>query len=293
MAIDVNFARFLVTCRQKRVNFAQTLTLGRLNYYLGTRETKQLLRWAGMDLQQHSRLLDYKTSRHAETFFQSLGAVRVESLDASGFEGASIVHDLNVPVPESLKDQFDTVCDAGTIEHVINFPVVVSNAMQMVKVGGHLILGTPANNLFGHGFYQFSPELWFRLLSPERGFEMQRMIAVEYGPRARWFEVADPDVVKDRVVLTNRRPVLLMIVAQKLANKPIFDPFPQQSDYVPRWQGAGDPANRRRALEVWFRRRFLEVAPRLARALENFYQSSWFNQKHSLRNRKFFKPVQR
>jgi len=293
MAIDVNMARFLVTCQQNGVDFGQTLTLGRLNYYLGTKETRQLLRWSGMDPRQHARLLDYQSSRHAETFFQSLGAKQVESLDASSFEGASIVHDLNAPVPESLKGKFDTVCDAGTIEHVINFPVVIRNAMEMVKVGGHLILGTPANNFFGHGFYQFSPELWFRLLSPDRGFEMRRMVAVEYGPRARWFEVADPAVVKDRVAMTNRRPVLLMIVAKKLADKPILDAFPQQSDYVPRWEGAGDPASRRLSLEVSFRRWFLEIAPQVARWLENFYLYSWFNRKNSLRNRKFFKPVKR
>ncbi len=275
------------------MDFRHTLTLGRLHYYLGTKETRQLLRWAGMDLRAHPRLLDYNASRHGETFFEALGAESVDSLDASNFEGATIVHDLNLPIAESLKGRFDTVCDAGTIEHVINFPVVVRNCAELVKTGGHFILGTPANNCFGHGFYQFSPELWFRLLSPEHGFEMRRMVAVESGPRARWFEVADPAIVKDRVVMTNRHPVMLMILARKVADKPIFEPFPQQSDYVPRWEGAGDPGSRRRSLEVRFRRVFLETLPWLARFLENYYRGSWFNRKQSLRNRKFFKPVKR
>src|SRR5207249_7181017 len=248
------------------------------------KETRQLLAWAQMDRAKHPKLLDYEASRYAEPFFEALGAEKVDSMDASSFEKASIVHDLNVPVPGELKTRFDVVCDGGTIEHVINFPVVIRNCMEMVKVDGHLILGSPANNLFVHGFYQFSPELWFRLLSPQHGFEVRRMVAVEYGPRARWFEVTDPAAVKDRVTMTNCYPILLMVLARKNNEAPFFAEFPQQSDYVPRWQGAGDEASRRRTLEVRFRRGFLETWPSLARFLENYLLYGWFRRIHALHN---------
>src|SRR5947208_2704760 len=103
MAIDGNCARFLISCRQAGVSFRHTLTLGRLNYYLGIKETRQLLRWGGMDVSQHRKLLDYESSRYAETFLEALGAERVESMDASSYEGVTIVHDLNLPVHETLK----------------------------------------------------------------------------------------------------------------------------------------------------------------------------------------------
>ena len=294
MAIDSNYARFLVSCHQNGVSFRHSITIGRLNYYLGTKETRQLIRWGGLDASRCGRLLDYQSSRYAEALLEALGAEKVESLDASDFEGATVVHDMNLPVPGELKGRFDAVCDAGTIEHVFNFQTAIRNCMEMVKVGGHLILGSPANNSFGHGFYQFSPELWFRLLSPEQGFEMGRMVALEYRPRARWFEVADPAVVKDRVAITNRYPVLLMVLARKTADVPVLRTFPQQSDYVPRWVGAKvDSASRRSPLEARVRRLLLETAPGLARFLENFYVSSWFNKRHSLRNPNFFKRVKR
>jgi len=35
---------------------------------------------------------------------------------------------------------------------------------------------TPASNLCGHGFYQFSPELFYRALNATNGFEVERMI---------------------------------------------------------------------------------------------------------------------
>lgn len=293
MAIDSNFARFLIACQQGGVNFQKTLTLGRLNYYLSVKETRNVLRRFHLDESRFPDLLNYESSRYAETFFKALGAVQVDSMDASGFEGATVVHDLNKPIPDNLKNSFDVVCDGGTIEHVLNFPTVIRNCMQMVKVGGNLIIGTPANNNFGHGFYQFSPELWFRLLSPSQGFETKRIIAVEYGPRSRWYEVSDPETVRERVVMTNRYPVSLMILAKKLSDKPIFEIYPQQSDYVPRWEGAGDPASRRKPTEVRLRRFLLETVPALARALENYHRCSVFNRRHSFANRRFFKPVDR
>src|SRR5215216_2627648 len=118
MAIDNDFARFLISCRERGVNFSKTLTLGRLNYYLSVKETRNLLRWAGWDENGYSQLLDYDSTRYAETFLNALGADTVDSLDASGFEGATMVHDMNQPVPEPLKSRFDAVCDGGTIEHV-------------------------------------------------------------------------------------------------------------------------------------------------------------------------------
>jgi hypothetical protein len=78
--------------------------------------------------------------------------------------------------------------DGGTTEHVFNFPTALTNAMQMVETGGHLVIITGGNNFCGHGFYQFSPELFYRALSAENGFEMKRLIAAEVG--GNWYEVA-------------------------------------------------------------------------------------------------------
>jgi SAM-dependent methyltransferase len=293
MGVDGNLARFLVNCHRDGVSFRRTITLGRLNYFLGTKETRQLIRWAGIDPARCPKLLDYDSSRYVEPLLETLGAEKIESLDAAAYEGATIVHDLNLPVPEDLKGGFDVVLDGGTIEHVFNFPVAIRNCMEMVSKGGHLILCSPGNNLFGHGFYQFSPELWFRLLSRAQGFEVRRMVGVEYSFCTRWFEVADPEVLKSRVFMANRYPFVLLILARKIEEKPLLAVPPQQSDYVPCWEGQQDAGGRRSPIEARMRRLFLETFPGLARALENYYLRTWFNRKCSLRNRRFFKPVKR
>ena len=77
---------------------------------------------------------------------------------------------MNLPIGDDLKRKFSVVIDGGTLEHVFNFPVAIKNCMQMLDVGGHFFVHTMANNFMGHGFYQFSPELFYRVFSPENGF---------------------------------------------------------------------------------------------------------------------------
>jgi 2-polyprenyl-3-methyl-5-hydroxy-6-metoxy-1,4-benzoquinol methylase len=109
--------------------------------------------------------LAVKGNGYAEPLLEMLGAKEIVSIDASAYEGCSIVHDMNQPISEHLKARFDLVLDSGSLEHVFNFPVAIKNCMEMVRLGGYLVTMNPANNCPGHGFYQFSPELFFRVLS--------------------------------------------------------------------------------------------------------------------------------
>jgi hypothetical protein len=111
-------------------------------------------------------LPNYKWGEYADRFFKEcLGVSDVNSLDYSSYEGADILHDLNQPVPANLKGRFDAVVEGGSLEHIFHFPIAVANLMQMTKVGGTIFASTVSNNLCGHGFYQFSPELIFRAIS--------------------------------------------------------------------------------------------------------------------------------
>ena len=165
------------------------------------------------------------------------------------YEGADIVHDLNRPLPQSLHGSFDVVLDGGLLEHVFNFPMALKNSMEMVKVGGHLLLIAPANNNFGHGFYQFSPELFFRALSAENGFTIERMLAIENDAefarllgvryvselKGRWYKVTDAAQLGERVTLINRRPVMLFSRARRTECAPVFAEYPQQSEWIAAW----------------------------------------------------------
>ena len=167
---------------------------------------------------------------------QWFGARVVDSVDASPYEQARLLHDMNLPWPRNgplaaERGRFDAVLDFGCLEHVFDFPVAWRNCVDLCRVGGHLLHALPANNLAGHGFYQFSPELFFNLYRAERGFELQALyLAVKADP-GRWWQVASPLELGRRVNLRNSHEVYLLVLARKLRQ---IDPLPapQQSDYA-------------------------------------------------------------
>lgn len=226
MGIDKDVAKFLLAAREQQVNFKKSLMLGNQKFQFFNSDYTNLAAAFKID--------DLTSVKTSTDFFRFLGAEEISAMDFSDYEGAAILHDLNKPIGDELKEKFTFVLDGGTTEHVFNFPTALANAMEMVETGGHLVIITGGNNFLGHGFYQFSPELFYRALSAENGFQVKRLIAAEVG--GRWFEVADPKMIKSRVEIVNDKPVYLMILAQKIERKPLFQNTPQQSDYVEMWQ---------------------------------------------------------
>ena len=237
MGIDRYFAEFLGGAHNDGVDFSRTATLGRLNLFVDQRSLGAVLRAScGSVTDEDVRAVRTGSGGYAEEFLKRLGAQETVSIDASAYEGASLVHDMNVPIGDELKRKFSVVVDGGTLEHIFNFPVAIKNCMQMLDVGGHFFAHTMANNFMGHGFYQFSPELFYRVFSPENGFCVRRVVVFEQRVgRPRWYEAADPDVINERVELINGRPTYLLVHAERVADVPIFKAPPQQPDYAAHW----------------------------------------------------------
>jgi len=176
------------------------------------------------------------SSAYAESFFKAIGIGRVESMDASAYESCSLVHDLNNPIPTDWHERYDVVFDGGTLEHVFHFPNAIANAMNLVKVGGVFVTATPSNNFNGHGFYQFSPELFFRLFNEESGFEVLMMALSESFGRRRVFKVQDPAVLGKRITFLGDGPMELVMVARRTRLVPAPAMVPYQSDYSATWK---------------------------------------------------------
>jgi SAM-dependent methyltransferase len=98
---------------------------------------------------------------HQEELFRMLGYSTVESIDVYDAERPTHVLDLNRPLPPPLLGRFDLVYDGGTTEHCFSVPDVLGNATRLLKTGGRIIHHLPLNNWVDHGFYQFSPTLFF------------------------------------------------------------------------------------------------------------------------------------
>lgn len=228
MGITEQGLEFLLAAKNWGVSFERTMTLGR--------------QWLLVSPERFARTLGGPPPAgvfqdgYADGLFVFLGARQVRSVDVSDFEGATDVHDLNDPISEALKGRFSAVIDGGCLEHVFDFPTAMRNVMEMVEVGGHLLSISPTNNASGHGFYQFSPDLFFRVLSPENGFTVERMLMSEVHPDAPWYEVVDPAVVAERAEVTNHRELYLYVRARRTRDVRPFGKAPVQSYYQHQWQ---------------------------------------------------------
>lgn len=237
MGIDRYFADFLLCARENGADFRRTATLGRLNLFVDVRSLRDLFARHGVETSDADiRRIRSGSGGYVDEFLHSLDAANISSIDASGYEGATLIHDMNLPIPDDLKRRFSVVIDGGTLEHVFHFPTAIRNCMEMLDVGGHLLIHTMANNFMGHGFYQFSPELFYRVLSEENGFRVHRAVVFESRMgKPTWYEAADPKRIGERVELTNARPTYLMVHAERIADVPIFATPPHQADYSTLW----------------------------------------------------------
>src|SRR6266853_5261763 len=180
MALDFNALKVALWARNLGVSYERTLTLGHQGLDCSPRQLRRALRDFGLPAapDQLERCLHRApySALYADELLRFLGAKELVSVDRSGFEGATRLHDLNEPFPERDRAAFSLVLDAGTLEHIFNYPAALRHCLELVQRGGHFLTTTPANNLVGHGFYQLSPELFFRVFSAENGFALRKIV---------------------------------------------------------------------------------------------------------------------
>lgn len=236
MGIAYSDAALLAKAKNNKVCFEKIITIGHLSLYLSQKQIEHLGKFYSINI----GTAKFFYNQYADNFFKVfLGAKDVISLDYSDYEGCDIVHDMNKSIGSNYYEMFDVVIDGGSLEHIFNFPIAIENCMKMVKKGGSFFIFSMANNHFGHGFYQFSPELFFRILQSTNGFKIQDIIIVEHpfpglelSTRIKCYSVTDPAFVKQRVSLVSKNPVSIMVHAVRTEIKPVFSAFPIQSDYL-------------------------------------------------------------
>lgn len=235
MGVGYHGLQFALLAERRKADFSRTITLGRQHHYLNPVALRAMFERFGLALTPQDERSIFKDD-YAEGLFRTLGASTVDSMDASDYQGANVIHDLNLPLPRSLVRRYTCVVDFGTLEHVFNFPVALKSATDMVEVGGHFMCITVANNFMGHGFYQFSPELFIGYLSAN-GFADIEIYLAPYRDWPYFFRVTDPQVLSGRVELVNSERVQMCVLARKERHLPEMV-TPIQSDYVQQaWQG--------------------------------------------------------
>ena len=220
---------------------------------------------------------------YSEELFKYFGAEVVDSIDNSGYENATIIRDLNIPVDNSLKGKYSCVWDGGTLEHIFNYPVALKNCMDMVEAGGYLVMQTPANNQFGHGFYQLQPDIFFSVLCEQNGFTGTKVLMQD--DWKRWYEVVPPKIIKDRVeICLSKKPCNLTVISKKTGDVPDVLNI-QQEYFVDIWTNKNTKWSSSPLLEKMFK----VFAP--VRICQFIYFNIFSRLLEGRRKKQFFKPI--
>ena len=235
MAIHAPFADLLFQAVATGRTFPEVATIGRLGLDVARSDLSRLSKRYSVEVSA-----DVSRDQFADGLLKHVLRVeRLSAFDISDYEDCNYIHDFNTPVSEDHHRQYDAVIDAGSLEHIFNLPIALSNYMQMLRPGGTIFLCTVANNHMGHGLYQFSPEFFYRVFYQANGFRVDRMHLVEHRypqlfseSRVAQYTVVDPVDVGRRVTLVSKRPVQIMVQATRVAAVTPFQHPTVQSDYA-------------------------------------------------------------
>jgi 2-polyprenyl-3-methyl-5-hydroxy-6-metoxy-1,4-benzoquinol methylase len=277
MGIDLHGLRLLQYAASK-APLGDAATLGRQNIHL----TDEILRKT-FRLPPAKRYGPFCEDLLIEQF----GAASVTSFDASEYEHATVVHDMNKLLDHDR--QYDTVIDFGTLEHVFDLAVALKNVATICKTGGRIIHALPANNYNGHGFWQFSPELFFSLYSMSNGFAETEVYIAQLDDDRNWWKAAIP-ANRVRVEYTSASRSYVLVLTRKQAEHTSQNV--QQSDYLVNWEQGSATVTAKRKLTRAVVHSTLERVPLIGRHLAHMvpdrHRDAWMH-RLSTNNRHYTK----
>ena len=169
MGIGSDFAEAIITEHTFRPITGDVLTVGRQTVYLTVAETIEMMRdhnvpvavpadHIGLNQSTVNRLSEAELISDA-AFLGLLGANSVKAIDHSDYEGAEIIHDLSMSVPDALANSADVLIDGSTLDNVFDPVGVLTNYAKILRPGGRL-LAINAWALHPSAYVLPSP-LWF------------------------------------------------------------------------------------------------------------------------------------
>ena len=237
MGIDAHALNALAWSRKRRGGLGDAVTIGRMAVHLGPRERK---RWTGA--------ADEDALVYGEPLLIGhFGASTVESIDNSDYEGATHVADMNHALPRDLHGRYDSVLDFGCLEHIFDLRQALQNITALCRVGGTILHVLPSNGYCGHGFYQFSPELFHSYYTERNGFGNTEVFVADLLDARHWYRVTAPRN-GERVNLRSGREMLVIVCTDRVREVPALEI--QQSDYVHEWTEEAPPPTSKSTRQV-------------------------------------------
>jgi SAM-dependent methyltransferase len=207
----------------KKMSLGRVATMGRQGMYVLEAKLRTIM----------GARVEVSYGPYCEDFLKAeLGATTVESFDRSAYECATHIFDFNLPITTDAT--YDTILDGGFLEHIFNVPQALENMSRLCAEGGQILHVLPANNLCGHGFWQFTPELFFAVYAEHNGYAETQVFLADVANENEWYEVRRPSN-GESVLIVSSAPVWLLVRTRR--TRPFLHQDVQQSHYVHVWSG--------------------------------------------------------
>lgn len=242
MGISKAAAHYMLTEAAKEPFRGKVLTFGAQKCMLTESELDSLADKVGYELtpvDDGVPKLDRNQQLTDVYLLKRLGFSEIVRADFSDFEGAELVLDLNQhDTPGEHIGRYDMLLDGGTVEHVFHLPNAMNHIFRFLKVGGRVIHISPSSNNIDHGFYMFSPSLFWDYYEANR-YEFSSFKFIEYnrwGNTQKWI-AGDYQPGCLRYVSGGGLPrghYGIVLTAKKTAES-TGDAIPQMHRYVQTW----------------------------------------------------------
>jgi hypothetical protein len=182
----------------------------------------------------------YQIPVWCESFLMDLfGASVVESFDVNDYEGCTFTQDFNKPFAYDHQT-YNTIFDGGSLEHIFDIRQALQNISDLCQIGGQILHVIPANNLNGHGFYQFHTELFYSYYSNQNGYADTVCFYADYSNTSdnvflntdTWY-LSKPVSGIDRNMFNHSFPTYILCRTVKMAE--VKDKQVLASDYQSWW----------------------------------------------------------
>lgn len=301
MGLPLSSLRLILREHKKDPFRGRVLTLGRMAVLATYEQVLTVFKEEGvipadaeLPKDRHTNIPSMKDGAGEERFFTSdqvffklLGVEKAEAMDISDYEKAEYLCDLNRPVPSELAGRFDAILDFGTIEHIFDVRQTLTNISRMLKPGGRILHCVGTTNRIGHGFYMFSPCLFYDYYLANQ-FADTRAYLVEGGrwnssfEKKKLYEYAYNSNCDLETGFQSCRAISVFFVARK-TKESTGDAVPIQHQFMDRFTASrqGVSASKSNAFKSYLK----QQAPSFLRTWHRRWQIvKWRSQKQGMRD---------
>lgn len=141
MGIHKQIAKLIVAEHARRPIKGRILLIGRQTVSPSEPEIRGYLAEFGLPTRKVLIEADHDT-RYADegsisdkTFFALFTDATFSALDVTDYEKADVVHDMNEPIPDHLRGQFDFIYNGSCLDNVFNPAVFLRNCSELLAPG--------------------------------------------------------------------------------------------------------------------------------------------------------------